>query len=337
VRLEKDSLGQVKVPAAVYYGAQTARAVELYQISGLKHSPLFIVSYVLIKKCAAITNHQLRQLDSTRKRAIVRACDEILSGRLHDQFVVDVFQMGAGTSIHMNVNEVVANRANELLKGRKGVYDRVHPNDHVNMAQSTNDTFPTAMRLSAVLTLMDYLHRPLLDLEKSLRRKAKQFDSVLKSARTHLQDAVPIRLGQEFAAYASTVGKAHREIAAAMAGLLEIGLGGSAAGTGLNTKAGYARLVAKRLSRSTGLNIRAAQDLREAMQSQRPISQMSACLRNLALEITPATIAEYMSESVDAHTLAVNVDALKLCSASKMRYWSRTLASMDVAVLPRNI
>jgi len=284
-RIEKDSLGSVRVPSDAYYGAQTARAARLYQISGLRHSPLFIEAYLLVKKSAATVNAQLGSLDARKRKAIVAACDEILKGRLRDQFVVDVFQMGAGTSIHMNVNEVIANRANEILRGKRGTYDKVHANDDVNKGQSTNDTFPTAMRLSAVLTLKTYLEKPLARFEKELLRKGKKFDRVLKSARTHLQDAVPIRLGQEFMAYAEAVKRCRLEIQHAQEGLLEIGLGGSAAGTGLNTRAGYAKKVAGHLSRLMGLRIKPAKDLREAMQSQRPVAQMSACLRNLAIEV----------------------------------------------------
>jgi len=231
-RIEKDSLGDRKIPVDAYYGVQTDRAIENFQISGLRSHPIFIDVYVAIKKAAAIANAALGQLDEPRKKAIVAACDEILGGKLRDQFVVDVYQMGAGTSIHMNVNEVIANRAGELMGGAKGIYDKVNPNDHVNMGQSTNDTYPTAMRLSAVLVAKKYLHTPLEKLASSFDAKAKEFDKVLKSGRTHLQDAVPIRLGQEFAAYAEAIRKAHLAVAQGLDGLLELGIGGSAAGTG---------------------------------------------------------------------------------------------------------
>ena len=285
-RIEKDSLGERRLPADAYYGVQTDRAIENFQISGLRSHPVFIDVYAAIKKAAAIANAALGQLDEPRKKAITAACDEILSGKLRDQFVVDVYQMGAGTSIHMNVNEVIANRANELMGGAKGTYDKVNPNDHVNMGQSTNDTFPTALRLSAALMENKFLHAPLDALAKSFETKAKEFDKVLKSGRTHLQDAVPIRLGQEFGAYGEALRRSHAAIAQAADGLLEIGLGGSAAGTGLNTVQGYPQAVAKELSTILGLKIRVAPNLCEAMQSQRPAAQMSSALRNLALELT---------------------------------------------------
>jgi len=284
-RIETDTLGERTLPQDAYYGVQTDRAIENFPISGLKSHPLFIDAFITIKKAAALANASLGALDPKRKTAIVTACNEILDGKFRDQFVVDIYQMGAGTSIHMNVNEVIANRANEILGGKRGVYDKVNPNDHVNMGQSTNDTYPTAMRISAIWVLNQYLHGPLLSLEATFFKKGEDFDKVLKSARTHLQDAVPIRLGQEFTAYAETIKRSHREIAYSISGLMEVGLGGSAAGTGLNTASGYAEKVAAELGKLTGLKIMPALDMREAMQSQRPISHMSACLRNLALEL----------------------------------------------------
>ena len=285
-RIEKDSIGERRIPANAYYGVQTDRAVENYQISGLRSHPVFIETYVAIKKAAALANAACGALDAPRRDAIVKACDEILGGALRDQFVVDVYQMGAGTSIHMNVNEVIANRAVELMGGKLGDYSKINPNDHVNMGQSTNDTFPTALRLSAALMLAKYLHEPLLALQKTLAAKGKEFDRVLKSGRTHLQDAVPVRLGQEFAAYAEAVRKCHAEIAAAREEVLEVGLGGSAAGTGLNTAAGYAEEVAAHLSKILDLKVRIAPNLCEAMQSQRPVARLSGAIKNLALELT---------------------------------------------------
>ena len=284
-RIEKDSLGERRIPAAAYYGAQTDRAIENFQISGLRSHFLFIDTYAALKKAAALANHECGALDAERAKAIVKACDEIRAGKFADQFVVDVYQMGAGTSIHMNVNEVIANRANEILTGKKG-YGRVNPNDHVNMGQSTNDTYPTVMRLTAVRMTQEYLLGSLDGLEEAFFKKGREFDKVLKSARTHLQDAVPIRLGQEFTAYGEAIRSSRREIASEMIGLLEVGLGGSAAGTGLNTAAGYAQLVTRKLGGILGLRISVAPNLCEAMQSQRPVAQFSASLRNLALEVT---------------------------------------------------
>lgn len=285
-RVEKDSLGKRRIPARVYYGIQTDRALANFPISGLRAHPYFVKAYLLIKKACALANRESRVLDARKARAIVRACDEALQGKFQDQFVVDVFQMGAGTSFHMNVNEVLANRANELLGGRKGSYRPVHPNDHVNMSQSTNDTFPTAMRLAGALLVRHHLHPELEALAAAFARKAREFDGILKSARTHLQDAVPIRLGQEFAAYGEAIRRGSQFLRLAAGSLLELGLGGSAAGTGLNTAKGYRGSAIRYLGKFTGLRLKPSRDLREAMQSQRPVAEVSAALRNLALEVT---------------------------------------------------
>ncbi len=285
-RLEKDSLGTRDIPGDVYYGIQTDRAVENFKISGLRSHPRLIDAYLYIKKAAALANSKSGELDPKLKDALVSACDEILGGKFRDQFPVDAFQMGAGTALHMNVNEVLANRANEILGASKGAYKPVHPNDHANMAQSTNDTFPTAVRVAALLVLKENLHGPLEALEKSFAAKGREFDGVLKSARTHLQDAVPIRLGQEFAAYAECLRKSRLSLLEAERSLLELGLGGSAAGTGLNTGPGYREEIIRELARVTGLALVPAKDMREAMQSQRPIAEVSASLRNLCLELT---------------------------------------------------
>src|SRR5215210_3360979 len=205
-RIEKDSLGEREIPAGVYYGIQTARAIENFPISGWKPWPQFVTATVQIKKAATLVNRELGALDEKIAGAIEAAADEVLSGKLRDQFVVDPFQAGAGTSHNMNTNEVLANRAIELLGGQKGDYSVVHPNDHVNMGQSTNDVFPTAMRLSALAMAGDLL-ATLDQLASAFHAKAQEFDHVVKSGRTHLQDAVPIRLGQEFGAYATALRK----------------------------------------------------------------------------------------------------------------------------------
>lgn len=285
-RSEKDSLGIRKIPADVYYGIQTDRAVENFPISGLKVHPRFLDAYLCIKKAAALANFKSGLLPKKLSSAITRACDEILTGRLRDQFPVDVFQMGAGTAFNVNVNEVIANRANELLGGQKGCYSPVHPNDHVNMGQSTNDTFPSAMRVALLLILKEALHEPLRLLEKEFFLKGKEFDGVLKSARTHLQDAVPIRLGQEFTAYGEAIRRSRLSLLRAEESLYELGIGGSAAGTGLNTAPGYREEVIRNLSRLTGLKLVPSADMCEAMQSQRPVAEVSAALRNLSLEVT---------------------------------------------------
>jgi aspartate ammonia-lyase len=285
MRFEKDSLGRKAVPAAAYYGIQTQRAVENFPISGLRAPAVFIVAMARVKKAAARANRRLGLLDRKRTAAIVAACDEILAGEHQGQFVVDVFQMGAGTSFHMNMNEVLANRAEELLGGRKGRYRIVHPNDHVNLGQSTNDVYPTAMRLAALELLEGRLAPALGEFAGALGRKAREFDGVLKSGRTHLQDAVPIRLGQEFAAYAVAVRKSAAALDRAARSLRELGIGGSAVGTGLNTGRGYAGLMVRLLAADTGLQLKGAPDLREAMQSLRPFAEVSSALRNLALEL----------------------------------------------------
>ncbi len=285
-RTEKDSLGTKEIPADVYYGVQTQRAVENFPVSGLHAHPRLIDAYLYVKKAAAIANHRAGQLPEAHKDAIVRACDEILGGALRDQFPVDVFQMGAGTAFNMNVNEVLANRANEILGSAKGSYKPLNPNDHVNMGQSTNDTFPSALRVGLLLVLRESLYGPLEALENIFAAKGKEFDGILKSARTHLQDAVPIRLGQEFTAYGVAMRKCRLSILSAERSLYEMGLGGSAAGTGLNTAPGYREEIIRELGKLTGLTLVTAGDMREAMQSQRPTAELSASLRNLCLEVT---------------------------------------------------
>lgn len=283
-RIEKDLLGEKAVPADAYYGIQSVRAMENFPISGLRMHSRMVEAIVLVKKAAAMVNTDLGLLKPEISRVITVAADEILAGKLRDQCVVDVYQMGAGTSFNMNINEILANRAIELLGGRKGDYATVHPHDHVNMSQSTNDVFPTAMRMAARLLLAELL--PVLgDLQAALAEKATAFDDVLKSGRTHLQDAVPIRLGQEFAAYAATVGKCRERIATAARSLEELGVGGSATGTGLNTHPRYRDRLVEHLRAWTGIEWRNAPDMREAMQSNLPIAETSSALRLLALEL----------------------------------------------------
>lgn len=297
-RIERDSLGEVPVPKDAYWGSQAERSRHLFPISGLTEHPRMIDAYVLLKKAAARVNTDLGLLDQGVGDAIIRAADEILadspyryagvnaSGHgLRDQFPVDVFHMGAGTSFHMNVNEVLANRAEEILGGAKGEYARVNPNDHPNYGQSTNDTFPTAMRVMSRLMLADLL--PAVDrLIEAFAAKGKEFDHVLKSGRTHLQDAVPIRLGQEFAAYGVALEKSKRPLMDAARELEELGIGGSAAGTGLNTHPDYRFRVVALLGAYTGIEFRAAPDMREAMQSNLPMAALASGLRIFCLELT---------------------------------------------------
>ncbi|HEY0839933.1 MAG TPA: aspartate ammonia-lyase, partial [Vulgatibacter sp.] len=284
-RIERDPMGEIRVPADAYWGAQTARAVQNYPISGLRPHPALVRATVRIKLAAARANAQLGALDPKIAAAIEEACDEILGGALADQFVVDPYQAGAGTSHHMNVNEVIASRASELLGGQRspsaGV---VHPNDHVNRAQSTNDVFPTALRL-AVLEESGPLLASLELLQRSLEGKARDFHGVIKSGRTHLQDASPVRLGREIGAWATNVRK-HREAIELAAGTCgELGIGGTATGTGLTARPGYRELVVGDLARQTGLRLWPADDLYEAMQSLRPAAALSASVRDVAIDL----------------------------------------------------
>ncbi len=283
-RIEKDSLGERKVPAEVYYGIQTQRAVENYPISGYRAHPRLIRAMGMIKKAAALVNQELGLLDEKRAGAIVQAAEEVIAGKLNDQFVVDVYQAGAGVSFHMNTNEVVANRAIEILGGKRGDYSVVHPNDHVNFGQSTNDVIPTAMRLASIL-LFDQLLPEVERLSRAFAAKGHEFDGILKSGRTHLQDATPIRLGQEFAAYAVAILRSYEQIRHAQDGLRELGLGGTAVGTGVNTHPRYQAAVVKRLSEVARTELFPTKDMRWTMQSNLPMAVASSALRNYALEL----------------------------------------------------
>ena len=283
-RTERDPLGELNVPADAYYGVQTARAVENFPISGLRAPAELITATVLVKKAAAEANAALGRLDAETARAIVAAADEILAGRLRDQFVVDVYQAGAGTSHNMNVNEVLANRAAELLGEPRGTYRRVHPNDHVNMGQSTNDVFPTATRL-ALLVGTELLVPAARDLADSLARKADEFADVLKTGRTHLQDAVPVTLGQEFSGYADCVRRGADDVAQASQQLLELNIGATAVGTGLNAGDEFRRLVVKCLARDTQLPLKPAANLFRVTQSMGDVLAYSGAMRRLAIEL----------------------------------------------------
>jgi aspartate ammonia-lyase len=283
-RREKDSLGERDVPVEAYYGIQTQRAIENYPMSGLRAHPQLVRAMGMVKKAAAQANRILCLIDAQKAEAIVQAAEEVISGTFDDQFRVDVYQAGAGVSFHMNANEVIANRANELLGGKRGDYSLCHPNDHVNFGQSTNDVFPTAMRLAGVI-LFDQLLGSLSTLEKSFSRKAKEFDHILKSGRTHMMDAVPVRLGQEFAAYATALRRCAGVIVQAQDLLREIGLGGSAVGTGVNTHPKYQRLVVAELSKVSRQRLIPTDDLRYSMQSNLALAVASSALRNLALEL----------------------------------------------------
>ena len=283
-RTETDSLGPIEVPTDALYGAQTTRARANFPISGLRAHPALIRALAMIKQAAAEANQSLGLITKEQGSAIQQAAQEIIDGQHHDQFVVDVFQAGAGVSLHMNTNEVIANRASQILGEPLGTYKKVHPNDHVNYGQSTNDVFPTAMRLSALLAL-ENLYPVLNDLAASLQTKAEAFKDILKSGRTHMQDATPITLGQEFAAYALAIRKCHQHITRTAEDLKELGLGGSAVGTGLNTHPDYRLKAVANLSRISGQDVKSTEDLRYAMQSNACMADVSAALRTLALEL----------------------------------------------------
>jgi aspartate ammonia-lyase len=283
-RIEHDTLGDVEVPNDALYGAQTQRAVNNFKVSGLRPWRAFIWSMALIKRAAAEVNHDLGLLDGNKAEAIVTAAQEVMDGKWDDQFVVDPFQAGAGTSHNMNMNEVIANRATVILGGKPGEY-LVHPNDHVNMSQSTNDTIPTAIRLGCLWRLEELLV-VVNDLAASLNKKALEFDGIVKSGRTHLQDAVPVRLGQEFSGYAIAVQRDAERIQQAAVGLRRLGIGGTATGTGLNAHPEYHQRMVQRLSELACLTLSTSDNLFESMQSMADAANFSAAMRTLAITLT---------------------------------------------------
>jgi aspartate ammonia-lyase len=283
-RIERDPLGEKAVPSTALYGIQTLRAVENFPISGLRPLPALVDAVVWIKRSAALVHKKTGRLEARLADAIVQAADEVLGGQHRDQFIVDIYQAGAGTSHNMNCNEVLANRANEILGSARGSYQPVHPNDHVNMAQSTNDVIPTAMRLAALATLPNTL-TALDRLAGSLLAKGKEFDRIVKSGRTHLQDATPIRLGQEFTAYGHTVARHQRKLSEAAQWLRELNIGGTAVGTGINAEREYAALMVRYLQQISGLELREGQDLVQLMQSMGDIATLSGALRAYVLDL----------------------------------------------------
>ncbi len=283
-RTDRDSLGNVKIPADAYYGPFTGRALKQYHVTGTTAHTNLIKSFVMIKHSAAISNIKLRAIDKKRGRAIVQACDKILSGKYLDQFVVDAINSGAGTAFNMNTNEVIANVALQVLHKKKGQYQFLHPNDHVNMSQSSNDTFPTAMHMAVLMNLKETIHA--IDVFiKSLNKKAKQFSSYKKIGRTHLMDALPVTLGSEFAAYVTSISKARTSIEKAKKELEYVALGGTAVGSGANTPRGYRRIVVRELAKISKLPLKPERDMQHALQSNFAVANISAALRNLALEI----------------------------------------------------
>ncbi|MEW5840086.1 aspartate ammonia-lyase [Nitrososphaera sp.] len=284
-RIDKDSLGEVRVPSDAYYGPFAARAKEQYKVTGQRAHANLVRAFVMIKRSAALANKELKALDAQKADAIVKACDEVLAGRLHDQFVVEAINSGAGTAFNMNTNEVIANRALEILGKKKGEYEAVSPNDHVNMSQSSNDTFPTAMHV-AILLSMKEADAAISVLVRSLRAKAREFEDAIKIGRTHLMDAIPVTLGAEFEEYAYSIERAQKKMHEAMAGLEEVGLGGTAVGTGANTPRGYRELAIRRLSEVSGLALRPSGNMFYSLQSKLDVAACSSALRNLAVELT---------------------------------------------------
>jgi len=283
-RTDKDSLGDVKIPANAYYGAFTGRAMKQYHVTGKKSHRYLIDAFVMIKRSSAVANIRCGAIDRKRGTAIIRACDKILSGKHLDQFVIEEINSGAGTAFNMNANEVICNIALEVLRKKKGRYEFLHPNDHVNMSQSSNDTFPTAMHVAILLNLQEML--PTIDtLIKSLSKKAKEFSRYKKIGRTHLMDALPVTLGSEFAAWATSVLKAKNAIIAATKELESVALGGTAVGNGANTPKGYRKIAVAELARISKLKIRPEKDMQHSLQSRFAVSSTSSAIKNLALEL----------------------------------------------------
>ena len=283
-RSDRDSLGTVKIPTDAYYGPFTGRAIKQYHVTGQKPYPYLIKSFVMIKRSAAIANVKTKVLDRKRGNAIIRACDKILAGKYQDQFVVDMINSGAGTAFNMNTNEVIANVALKILGKKLGQYEYLHPNDHVNMSQSSNDTFPTAMHVAILFAIRDML--PVVDkLNSSLRKKAKQFSSYKKVGRTHLMDALPVTLGSEFDAYATSITKASHAIISSKQQLEQVALGGTAVGTGANTPKGYRKKAILELSKISKLDLIEQKNMQHSLQSKFAVTSASSSIRNLAIEL----------------------------------------------------
>lgn len=285
IRKDRDSLGEVEVPADAYYGPFTARAMKQYQITNLPPHKNFIRSFVMIKKAAAITNKQLNILSAEIANAIIKSCDEILSGELSGQFVIETLNSGASTAFNMNCNEVIANRALEILGKPKGSYDLISPNDHVNMSQSSNDTSPTAIHLSIIMNCIELI-KSVDILTNSLRKKSIEFKDDIKIGRTHLMDAIPVTVGNEFGSYFHSIMECKKLILNSMDFLHFIALGGTAVGTGTNTPQGYRQLVVSNLAEISGLPLKVSTNLFHSLQSKLEVTNCSAAIKNLALELT---------------------------------------------------
>ena len=281
---KRQSLGSVKIPSNAYYGPFTGRAIKQYHVTGKTGHPNLIKSFVMIKRSAAIANMKTKAINRKQALAIVKACDSVLKGKAQDQFVVDMINSGAGTAFNMNTNEVISNVALRVLGKRQGQYQFLHPNDHVNMSQSSNDTYPTAMHM-AILFSLENLIPQIEKLIKSLERKAKKFSKFKKLGRTHLMDALPVTLGDEFGAYATSLTNAKDSIINSKKQLEQVALGGTAVGTGANTPRGYRKIVISELSRISKLNLKPEKDMQYSLQSKFPVTNTSSALKNFAIEL----------------------------------------------------
>ncbi|HXV66144.1 MAG TPA: aspartate ammonia-lyase [Nitrosopumilaceae archaeon] len=284
-RIDRDSLGEIKIPSDVYYGPFTGRALKQYHVTGNRSHNNLIKAFVMIKRSAANANLKVRSIDKKRATAIIKACDKILAGKFLDQFVIDSINSGAGTAFNMNTNEVIANLALIELGKKRGQYEHLHPNDHVNMSQSSNDTYPTAMHVSILLNLKKTI--PAIDvLIKSLKRKEKEFAKFKKIGRTHLMDALPVTLGSEFGAYATSIIKAKNFLVSASKELEYVALGGTAVGTGANAPKGYRKIAIAHLANISKLTLKPENDMQHSLQSKFAVANVSSSLRNLAIEIS---------------------------------------------------
>ena len=311
-RIERDTMGEVQVPADAYYGAQTQRAVDNFPVSGIRFPRVFIRALGLIKKYAARVNADLGLLDPQLAEAIMAAGDEVAVGKMDAQFVVDIFQTGSGTSTNMNANEVIATRANELLVGKRDTRKPVHPNDHVNMGQSSNDVIPSAIHIAALISVTEDLIPAFEILYKSLRKKSGAFDTIVKIGRTHLQDAVPIRLGQEFGGYARQVKLAIKRIQAVKGSLSELALGGTALGTGLNTHREFATRVIELISHETGCRFKEAENRFEAQAAQDAAVETSGALKTVAVSLLKiANDIRWLSSGPRCGIGEINIPALQ--------------------------
>jgi len=311
-RIDRDSLGEVEVPAKAYWGAQTQRAIENFPISGLRFPRPFIRALGLVKLCAAKVNKDLGLLDERLAGAIMQAAREVADGKLDEHFPLDVFQTGSGTSTNMNANEVIANRACEILGGQRGDKSLVHPNDHVNLGQSSNDVIPSCIHISAALELSGKLLPALEGLQESLEKKAQEFDEVIKTGRTHLMDAMPVRLGQEFSGYAAQVQQSHKRLEGVLPRLYELALGGTAVGTGINTHPEFGGRIAQALAEETGLPFKEAGNHFAAQAAMETAVELSGALKALAVALYKiANDLRWMNSGPQAGLAEIKLPALQ--------------------------